>query len=242
MIKEILFPNKFNQFVWFNAIFLLFLVVFNYADSLTVVFAYFLETIIIGIIHCVKLLLVSKYGQKGTSKGFGDFKGIGLVFFFLFHYGMFVGVQSVFAFTLFESEFSGIKDGFNILDNYSFIIQSEGMSMVLGSLVLTNLGYLYTNFLSNEKYKDYTPEEIFIKPYARIFIQQFVVLLAFFFYVIFSDPIVAAILLIFFRLLVDLVIVSIRKDSDVLDTLARKSSNSYDHYLEMKKKYQEFSE
>ncbi|PKA82415.1 hypothetical protein ATE92_0544 [Ulvibacter sp. MAR_2010_11] len=36
--------------------------------------------------------------------------------------------------------------------------------------------------------------------------------------------------------------VSISKDSSVVDKLARKYANSHEHYLEMKRKYQEFSE
>ncbi|MBZ0328353.1 MAG: DUF6498-containing protein [Altibacter sp.] len=242
MISAILYPSKNNILVWANACFLLLLVLFNQIDSLTVVFAYFLETIVIGLFHIVKLWIVSNYGMEPTSDKGLQLKGLPLILFFIAHYGIFVGVQSVFAFALFEGTITEITDAFYLVQNYWYVINREGMSVVMASLVVTNLGYFYTNFWANEKYKEYTPSAIFIKPYVRIFIQQFVVILAFFFFIIFSTAKVAAILLILLRLLVDLVMVSLNKDSQALDNLARKYSKSYDHYLEMKKKYQEFSE
>ena len=116
------------------------------------------------------------------------------------------------------------------------------MLVIISSITVTNLAYFYNNFWHNEKYKEYTPRAIFFKPYIRIFIQQFVVILAGFFFIVFEAGNVAAILLIVFRLVVDLAMVFIRKDSKEFDTFMKKKSKSYDHYLEMKKKYQEFSE
>jgi hypothetical protein len=242
MIATILYPTKNNILVWANACFLLLLLLFNLVDSLTIVFAYFLETIVIGIFHIVKLWIVSIHGKASVSKKSLQLKGLPLVLFFVAHYGIFVGVQSVFAFALFEGIIPEITDAFHLIHNYGYVMTRAGMTVIMASLVVTNLGYFYTNFWANEKYKEYTTGAIFIKPYARIFIQQFVVILAFFFFIIFSTPKVAAILLIVFRLLVDLVMVSLNKDSQTLDALAKKYAKSHEHYLDMKQKYQEFSE
>lgn len=89
---------------------------------------------------------------------------------------------------------------------------------------------------------EYSPKAIFMKPYVRIFIQQFVVILSGFFYFLFPDGIATAVILIVLRFFVDSIIVSFNKDSEVFDDFVRKRSTSYDHYLEMKRKYQEFSE
>ena len=241
MWKEILLPAKNNVILWANAFFLLLLLVFDFADPLTIVFAYFLETIIIGIIHLVKLGLVSKYGKKSTDPK-SQMTGIPLMLFFTVHYGMFVGIQSIFAFTLFQSSIPGLKDGFNIFHNYSFILKYEGMPLILASIIVNNLGYFYTNFWKNEKFRDYAPDNIFMKPYVRIFIQQFVVILAFFFFILFNSGMVAAVLLIFFRLFVDLVMVSIKKDSRMLETLTKKIAKNPEQYPEIRKQLQEFSE
>jgi hypothetical protein len=53
MWNAILIPTKDNAILWANALFLFILLVLNMADPLTIVFAYFLETIIIGVIHLV---------------------------------------------------------------------------------------------------------------------------------------------------------------------------------------------
>lgn len=241
MWKEILLPTKFNAILWANALFLFLLLAFKLADPLTVVFAYFMETIIIGIFHLVKLALVSKYGKKSTDPQM-QLSGIPLMLFFTVHYGMFVGIQSIFAFTLFQTSVPGLEDGFNLIHNYTFILKSEGMWMILGSIIMTNMGYFFTNFLWNEKYRDYAPDNILMKPYVRIFIQQFVVILAFFFFMIFNSGMIAAVLLILFRLFVDLVMFSIKKDSLMLDILAQKIAKTPEEYPEIKKQLESFSE
>lgn len=241
MWKAILIPTKKTAILWANALFLLLLLFFNLAAPLTIVFAYFLETIIIGIIHLVKLWLVSKYGLKSTDPR-NQLTGIPLLLFFIVHYGMFVGIQSIFAFTLFYSSVPGLKVGFDIFYNYNFILGYAGMPIILTSIILNNLMYFFTNFLRNKKYKDYSPDNIMMKPYVRIFIQQFVVILAFFFFMIFDSGMIAAILLIFFRLFVDLVMFSIRKDSKMLELLTKKVAKSPEEYAQVSKQLQEYSE
>ena len=102
--------------------------------------------------------------------------------------------------------------------------------------------YFFSNFLRNEKYRDYSPDNIMMKPYVRIFIQQFVVILAFFFFMIFNSGMIAAVLLIFFRLFVDLVLFSIKKDSKILELLTKKIAKSPEEYAKVSKQLQEYSE
>lgn len=116
------------------------------------------------------------------------------------------------------------------------------MGIVLASIFFTNLAYFYNNFLANEKFREYSPNDIFAKPYIRIFIQQFVVIFSGFFFIIFSAQYVAAVLLILLRLPVDLIMVSIEKNSKVFDEAMKKYSKNDANYLAMKKKYQQFSE
>ncbi|MEM0519132.1 MULTISPECIES: DUF6498-containing protein [Aequorivita] len=241
MWKAILLPTKSNFVLWANALFLLLLLAFKLADPLTIVFAYFLETIVIGIIHLAKLALVSKYGKKSTDPN-AQLTGIPLMLFFTVHYGMFVAIQSIFAFTLFQGSVPGIKDGFYLLHNYTYLLSSAGMPLILASIFINNLSYFYTNFIKNEKYKEYAPDNIMMKPYVRIFIQQFVVILAFFFFMLSNDGYVAAILLILFRLFIDLVLFSIKKDGRMLELLSKKIAKSPEEYSKIEKQLQEYSE
>ncbi|MFC7356741.1 DUF6498-containing protein [Jejudonia soesokkakensis] len=242
MIKNLLFPNKYNILVWANTLFLLVLLLSGYASAITIVLAYFMETIIIGLFHILKLWIVVKKGKPGDPTKNDGMSGMGVIPFFIVHYGMFVAIQSIFVFSFFAHDFPEIKEAFHLIDNYTFALQLDGMHAIIASLVVTNLGYFYTNFLATEKYKEYTPAQLFFKPYVRIFIQQFAVILAGFFFIILSQGIAAAILLLIIRLPVDLIMVGIHKDSKPFEAYVKKHSTTYNQYLETKKKYQEFSE
>jgi hypothetical protein len=235
MKKSFILPSKENKVLWLNALFLLVLVLTKNADPLVIVLAYFLETIFIGILHVIKLHLVIKYGKKDTYKK-GEIKpGLGLILFFIFHYGFFIAVQLVFVFVFF-----GIINP--TFSNSNFILESTGLAIVLISIIVTNVYYFYNNFLVPKKYIEYSPQAIFFKPYARIIVQQFVVILSGFFFIIFPTGTVTAILIIIFRFITDSFMVFIKKDSEKFDSFVKEKANSYDHYLELKKKYQEFSE
>ncbi len=241
MWKTIFIPNSKTLIIWANALFLLLLLAFPLADPLTVVFAYFLETLIIGVLHVAKLWLVSRYG-KGTADGSSLGSGIPLMLFFIFHYGMFVAVQSMFVFVLFGSAIPGFKSGFQLVYNFKYILQYPGMFVVLASLVANNLGQFYFNFLRTEKYRESAPDDIFMKPYLRIFIQQFVVILAFFFFIIFQSSVMAAVLLIVIRLMVDLLLYSLKNSNGTAEFLARKLAENPENYFKIKKQLQNFSE
>ena len=80
------------------------------------------------------------------------------------------------------------------------------------------------------------------KPYVRICIQQFVVIIAFFFIVFGNVGVIAAILLILFRLLVDLVLESIRENAEMLEILSEKLANEKASKEEIKKQLMMFTE
>lgn len=241
ILKQIFKIRPATMLLWGQAVFLLLLLVVGFITPETVVFGYFFETIIIGLIHAVKLFLVIKHGVP-DKPGANSMKGYGMIVFFLFHYGMFVAIQMIFVFSFFEGALAGISSGFDILHNFEVVLQSEGMVIMLGSLLLTNLGYFYSNFWLPFKYKEYAPGDIFFGPYVRIFIQQFVVILSGFFFVFLHAGFVAAILLILFRLFVDLVMVTIRKNSSFLDKLAIKLAKEGQDPQEVKAQLEKFSE
>ena len=76
------------------------------------------------------------------------------------------------------------------------------------------------NFLAEKRYREFTASELMSKPYLRIFVQQFVVILSGFFLVFLSAGMVAAVLLILFRLALDLFLVGLRENSELLNRLA----------------------
>lgn len=234
MLRDIFYPTYQNAFIWLSTFYLLFLLYLGKATPITILFAYFLETIIMGIFNALKMFWSITYGKS---------KGYGLILFFLFHYGFFVAIQSIFGFAIFSfQKQSLIKEPFNLIENYSSILQLEDIKYALPAIVFTHLGKFVADFINNEKYKKFSASEIMFKPYARIFIQQFVVILSFFFIAFAKAGIIAALFLIVFRLVVDLIFESIKENSEILDAVAEKLQNEKASKEEIKKQLQLFTE
>ena len=234
MLKDIFYPTPQNAFIWLSSIYLLFLLYIGKADAITILFAYFLETIIIGIFNALKMFWSIRFGKS---------TGYALIFFFLFHYGFFIAIQSIFGFSMFSIEDTVfIKEPFNLLENYTTILNLEGIKYALPAIIFTYLGKFVTDFIQKKKYLKFTAQEIMFKPYVRIFIQQFVVIIAFFFIVFGNVGVIAAILLILFRLLVDLVLESIKENAEMLEILSEKLANEKASKEEIKKQLTMFTE
>lgn len=216
MLSSVFIPNRYNSYAWFHIIGLILLLYLGKIEPYTIVFGYFLETIIIGVFNMVKMMLTSKHDGSGKAIMF-------LVLFFMFHYGMFVAVQSVFAFLILDiSGNSFINEPFHIISNYATVLTFKGMEYMLPLLIGTQFLKLIFDFILPKKQLRFTTMEIMFKPYVRIFIQQFTVIIAMFFIVFSSNGIIAAILLVFFRGVVDFLLVGIRDNTTLLDKLVNK--------------------
>lgn len=236
MLKNIFYPTQQNAYVWLSAVYLLFLLYLGKLSPITILFVYFLETIVIGLFNALKMFWSIQFGQHKTG-------GYWLILFFLFHYGFFVGVQSVFAFSLFEMGANSIfKEPFHLIENYTTIITLDEMKYALPAILFTHIGKFFNDFIKNEKHKKFLPTEIMFKPYVRIFIQQFVVILSFFFMISVKAGIVAAILLILFRLVIDLFFEAIKENSLLLDKISKKLANEKASKEDIKKQLIHFTE
>lgn len=237
MLKSIFYPTQQNAFIWLSSIYLVFLLYLGKVSAMSILFAYFLETIIIGFFNALKMLWSILYGKSKTS-------GLGLILFFLFHYGFFVAIQSIFGFALFGIKGKGlITEPFNIIENYTNILNLEDIKYALPAIIFTHLGKFIADYVYHKKYLKFTAKEIMFKPYVRIFVQQFVVIIAFFF-IVFGERagFIAAILLIIFRLFIDLVLESINENSKTLEYVSEKLENEKVTKEEIKKQLIIFTE
>ena len=236
MIKSIFIPNKTNSFVWLNLIILLGLLSSGYIEPYTVLFGYFLETIIIGVFNCFKIYKCHKYDKESKSLLFQ-------ILFFCFHYGFFIAVQSIFLFGIFGlSNTADFKEPFHLIENFKLVLQLEGIDIVIYVMIFTQLVKYLIDFILPKKYLEFKVRDVFFKPYLRIVIQQFVVILGSLFIVLSSAPYIAAVLLIVIRFLLDLFLVSIKKDSKILDYLVEKSYDGKTSKEELRKQYEVFTE
>jgi hypothetical protein len=236
MLSSVFIPNRYNSYAWVNVIGLILLLCLGKIEPYTVIFGYFIETIIIGVFNIIKMIITSNHDGSGKTIVF-------FVLFFMFHYGMFVAVQSVFAFLIIGiSSNSFINEPFDILDNYASILTLEGMEYILPMLIGTQFLKLIFDFILPKKYLIFTVIEIMYKPYIRIFIQQFTVIIAMFFIVFSNNGIIAAILLIFFRAIVDFILVGIRDNEILLNKIVNKLYDGKTSKEKLRKQLLLFSE
>ncbi|OIP46991.1 MAG: hypothetical protein COZ16_12080 [Flavobacteriaceae bacterium CG_4_10_14_3_um_filter_31_253] len=234
MLKNIFYPTSQTIFIWLSTIYLFFLLYLGKISPLTVLFVYFLETIIIGIFNALKMFCTIKLGNSS---------GYGTIVFFLFHYGFFVAIQSIFAFAIFSiGDTIVFKEPFHLIDNYSIILNLADILYALPAIIFTHVGKFFTDFIGHQKYLKFDIQEIMFSPYVRIFIQQFVVILSSFFIIISESGIFAAILLILLRFFIDLVMEAIKEKSEMLDFVSEKLSNEKASKETIKKQLINFTE
>lgn len=219
-IRQMLLPTKANAFLWVSALCMLFGLLFLHWSPAAVLTAYFFETIIIGLLHVVKMLAVLWWGKEqpalltGKNNSHPGF----LVPFFGVHYFFFVFVQSVFIFLLLQGEVPGIKEPFQVLYNYRVLLQNSDTQQAVALIAFTNLVLVLRQFFLPGKYRTATVQALFLQPYVRIFIQQLVVILSGFF-IFLPGAVIAAVLLILIRLGIDLVLFAVTNQKEKREAL-----------------------
>jgi hypothetical protein len=153
-------------------------VVFYNWDPHRIFTVYCLETIIIGFFTVLKMILVGwaqpKHTWNNANGQVTTMSTLGIILFFILHYGLFVAVQTGIFFSIAEigdiSPFSGYRELFAYLQNREILIM---LGAFVFSYAITDLGF----FIANKKYRDEPMVLVMFSPYGRIIIQQFVVIL-----------------------------------------------------------------
>jgi hypothetical protein len=214
---EILKPSASNWLIWAGSLILLAGLFYGNWNPLVVVFGYFLETIVIGLVHLSKMWATLRMGtaqQNARSSPFNSSLGGGFaIVFFLLHYFFFVFGQSIFVFSFFGRQEFGFDSAFNVFKNYYTLLQRPDMQLVFGIVVATQLGSAIMYFFVPRKYNQYTLEQLFLQPYLRIVVQQFATILTGFFMLLLGGPLAAALLLILVRLVVDCALAGVRHNA-----------------------------
>lgn len=141
-------------------------------DAYSIILFYVAETILIGLIHIVKMTALyimnskrpSALSQKRTNTGV---KGLGLIPFFTFHYGFFIFVQMM--------VFGGFTKQ-NILKVLPQLF-TENYKYAFAVIFITKIANLITDLFWDIDSDKKLPDDVFFEPYPRIVVQQFMVIL-----------------------------------------------------------------
>jgi len=139
---------------------------------------YALETLILGILTILKMLIVTFvrkkdkwYANGGTSLQSGFF----FILFFILHFGLFALVQT----TIF-SQTAKITPPNSSLTYFFFhwyTYVNQDVAYMLCAFIVSYLVKSFIPFLSKGEYKTVPIMLIMFQPYGRIFVQQFTVIL-----------------------------------------------------------------
>lgn len=200
---KLIFQNqsRSNQALILNALFLAVLVLNGMADPMAIVFAYVFETLIIGFFQVIKLFSIIKHNQDDKSKSIGS--QFVIIPFFMIHFGFFILIQTLFIYMAFAIQDDRLSTSLSS-KMLTTILEFSGFKIVMTFIFITHLIDYLADFLKNKKYLHQDIGLYFIKPYTRIFIQQFLAIIPFFFLLFEAKVgVVAALLLIALRTLLD---------------------------------------
>jgi hypothetical protein len=145
---------------------------------------YCLESVIAGLYTVLQMLLVAFIKKKDVwdDRTGAIMPGLGFVFFFIVHFGLFLFVQlSIFLSLL---HFPGLQDfgaGFNFILHFPRYLSGDAMLVLV--IFVFSYGVMVTRkFLWTGNYKTASLGMLMFTPYPRIFVQQFVVILGTFFF------------------------------------------------------------
>ncbi len=139
---------------------------------------YALETLMIGVLTVLKMLIVTAFRKKDTWHNRGSssqVSGLFFILFFIMHFGIFALVQT----TIFSQSAGITPPGKGMMHFffhwYEYITKDVGIMLM--SLGVGHLAKNFIPFVATGEYKKISMMNLMFQPYGRIFIQQFTVIL-----------------------------------------------------------------
>lgn len=195
----------------FQVILLFAFLAIGWATPTDIVIIYALETILIGVFHVIKMLVVNFH--PGNKNETNPISGIFYTIFFMVHYGFFVFIQTTFFFVFLSMNDDRISDGIGF-ENFWRVLQFDGVQLSVAVVSVALFIRMIRNFFWTGRYKKVVLLEYMFVPYLRIIIQQFVAIVPGFFIIFFDGGLVAAILIILLRAALEIVLTKAKHNEE----------------------------
>jgi hypothetical protein len=184
-----------------------------------IMFLYWLENIIIGLFHVLKLSMVKGQTDKNYVYPFSGgrrsvnqiFRILGKIFrvlyiiVFAFYFGIFTFVHGMFVFAIFKDPTNYISNmGYHLSTFTSGIGLPDGIIVTLLILLLSHGVSFYTNFIRKEEYKKVDFQEMMTEPLGRISVMHITIMAAGFIIGVFGYSVFTASILVIIKTLIDL--------------------------------------
>ena len=170
----------------------LFGVVFFGWSLFPVVFLYWLESAVVGVLNVARMSRATGPAKAGFSvngKPYEPEMKRALIGFFILHYGLFTSVHGMFVFSFFGSAQIGL---------FAFVVSFL-------SLFWSHIYSYMVNFIGNREYERVSVPELFLHPYKRVVILHAVILFGGTLAQMFNAPALAVALLVVLKTGIDFV-------------------------------------
>lgn len=134
--------------------------VFGWSAAEWVLF-WFFDTVIVGVVNIPRILAARAAPGEGESEG----GPIGTAVFFVAHYGFFVALQFLFL--------AGLTGGIEV---FEFVGRRDVLGALATALFIESADFAHRTLRLAER-DHYSPTGQMFRPYPRIFVQQFTVIL-----------------------------------------------------------------
>jgi hypothetical protein len=170
-------------------------------DVATILYAYWIESGIVGLLNVPKMLLAGGRGQPGSTVGAADSIGgrMALVGFFAVHYGLFWLVHGVFITVL-----TGNFMAFGFGNPLATVTSDQGLLIAAAALFASHAVSLWLNFLKRGEYRTTSIGAQMFAPYPRVFVMHITIVLGGIVVIGAQQPVFLVALLVLLKTVVDL--------------------------------------
>jgi len=170
-------------------------------DVGTILYAYWIENGIVGLLNVPKMLMARGRGPLATVGAADGICGRGiLVGFFLVHYGIFWVVHGVFVSVLAQGNFLAFGFGNPI----ATVLSDRGLLLAAAALLVSHMASFVLNYIGRGEYKTATVGGQMFAPYVRVFVLHIVVILGGAVLIGLRQPVVLVVLLVVLKTAIDL--------------------------------------
>lgn len=165
-------------------------------DVPTILFTYWLENGIVGLLNVPKMVIILRAsGERLTPADL-----FGTIGFFIIHYGIFWLVHGMFVMLLTGQPITGL------LDPFRYVASQPQILFAAALLFVSHLTSFFVNFVGKREYLHTSVFAQAFKPYPRMVVLQLTVLIGGFAIWAVGEPVVLVALLVIFKTLFDLAI------------------------------------
>ncbi len=163
----------------------------------SILFLFWTENVIIGVVNVIKMALAA------PDDKFGQGSKIFMIPFFCVHYGMFTLVHGIFIFVLFGGFLDKFEDLTDFPDALGALFTAD-LGWAALALAASHIISLATNYIGKGEYKRASLGMLMGQPYGRVVVLHLTIIIGGFLLSIFGSPVAGMVLLILLKTFIDL--------------------------------------